>query len=99
MKYPAKGTTVEPAQESTVLLGDGSDSWQNCCTGARSLLFGSCLGVATVVLAVAVTARTLDVSTADELRLSAERNGPKAAEAFRQKISPLGDWLKVSSMD
>lgn len=49
------------------------------------MVYGSCIGVAAVVLVVAVGARTLDVISVDELRQRAQQqNGPQRLEAFRE---------------
>lgn len=48
------------------------------------------------MLAVAIAARTMDVTSLDELRVKAQQNGPQAAEAFREWMLPLGTWVKVT---
>ncbi len=51
-----------------------------------------------MLLAVAVAARAMDVSSADELRQKAKQNGPKVSETFREWMLPLGTWMKVRTL-
>ena len=59
------------------------------------MVYGSCIGAATVVLAIAAVARVMDVTSVDELRHKAKQEGPEAAEAFRERLRPIGDWIKA----
>ena len=58
-------------------------------------MYGSCVGAGIVLLVVAVAARTMDVTSVDELQQKAKQNGPKISEAFRERMLPLGTWMKV----
>lgn len=58
-------------------------------SGARSLLYGSFLGVAGVAILVAAGARIFDVTSPQDLRDRAAADGPLAAEAFRGWLLPV----------
>ena len=65
--------------------------------GARSLLYGSFLGLAAAAILVAAGARLFDVASPQDLRDRASADGPLVAEALQGWALPIKASIEVSS--
>lgn len=66
-----------------------------CCAGARSLLYGSALGIGGVVLLGTVALRAAGISSPAELRERLQSHAQPLGDSVRETLSPVKARMQV----